>query len=126
MRTREATTLHEVAQARRSVDHSRCNRIDAEPNSSGVRELRRDLCRRHVLAIVVGTIVGTGIYIRPASIAQLLGSPALIIGVWLVGGMLTLCGTLKDQVIRCLLTLSSINCRGGGQKPANSSHIQRR
>ena len=42
----------------------------------------------------MGTIVGTGIYIRPASIAQLLGSPALIIGVWLVGGILTLCGTL--------------------------------
>jgi basic amino acid/polyamine antiporter, APA family len=66
----------------------------AEANSSGERELRRDLRRPHVLAIVVGAIVGTGIYIRPASIAQLLGSPALIIGVWLVGGILTLCGAL--------------------------------
>jgi APA family basic amino acid/polyamine antiporter len=66
----------------------------AEANSADERELRRDLRRPHVLAIVVGAIVGTGIYIRPASIAQLLGSPALIIGVWLVGGMLTLCGAL--------------------------------
>jgi basic amino acid/polyamine antiporter, APA family len=45
-----------------------------------------------VLAIVVGAMLGTGIYIRPASIAQLLGSPAAIMGVWLVGGVLTLCG----------------------------------
>ena len=56
--------------------------------------LRRDLRRRHVLAIVVGSMLGTGIYTRPASIAQLLGSPAAIMGVWLVGGVLTLCGAL--------------------------------
>jgi len=62
--------------------------------SPGERELRPDLRRAHVLAIVVGAIVGTGIYIRPASIAQLLGSPGLIIGVWLAGGALTLCGAL--------------------------------
>jgi basic amino acid/polyamine antiporter, APA family len=60
----------------------------------GERELRRDLRRPQVLAIVVGSVVGTGIYIRPASIAQLLGSPALIIGVWVVGGILALCGAL--------------------------------
>jgi APA family basic amino acid/polyamine antiporter len=66
----------------------------AECNLSGEQELRRDLRRPQVLAIVVGAIVGTGIYIRPASIAQFLGSPALIIGIWLVGGMLTLCGAL--------------------------------
>ena len=66
----------------------------AEVNSATEHELRRDLRRPHVLAIVVGAIVGTGIYIRPASIAQFLGSPTLIIGIWLVGGMLTLCGAL--------------------------------
>ena len=47
-----------------------------------------------MLAIVVGGVLGTGIYIRPASIAQLLGSPTLILGVWLAGGMLSLCGAL--------------------------------
>jgi APA family basic amino acid/polyamine antiporter len=47
-----------------------------------------------VLAIVVGAIVGAGIYLRPASIAQLLGSPMLILGVWLAGGILSLCGAL--------------------------------
>jgi basic amino acid/polyamine antiporter, APA family len=70
------------------------NSTTAEPGSSGERELRRDLHRPQMLAIVVGGIVGTGIYIRPASIAQLVGSSTLIIGVWLAGGILSLCGAL--------------------------------
>ena len=65
-----------------------------EPASPGERELRRDLRRPQMLAIVVGGVLGTGIYIRPASIAQLLGSPTLILGVWLAGGILSLCGAL--------------------------------
>ena len=43
---------------------------------------------------MVGAVVGTGIYIRPASIAQLVGSPALILSVWLAAGALSLCGAL--------------------------------
>ena len=62
--------------------------------SPGEPELRRDLRRPQMLAVVVGGIVGAGIYIRPASIAQLLGSPALILGVWLAGGILSLLGAL--------------------------------
>ncbi len=65
-----------------------------EPASLREPELRRDLRRPQMLAIVVGGVLGTGIYIRPASIAQLLGSPTLILGVWLAGGMLTLWGAL--------------------------------
>jgi basic amino acid/polyamine antiporter, APA family len=62
--------------------------------SLGERALRRELGRPQMLAIVVGAVVGTGICIRPASIAQLLGSPTLILGVWLAGGILSLCGAL--------------------------------
>jgi len=68
--------------------------VTTVPSSLGDSELRRELRRPHVLAIVVGAIVGTGIYIRPASIAQLLGSPTLILAAWLAGGFLSLCGAL--------------------------------
>ena len=57
-------------------------------------ELTRGLTRWHALAVVVGSVVGTGIYIRPASIAQLLGSPALILAVWAAAGLLSLAGAL--------------------------------
>ena len=66
------------------------------PNTDGLvrrstgTDLRRALSRYQVLAIVVGT----GIYIRPASIAQLVGSQAAILGVWLAAGLGRLCGAL--------------------------------
>ena len=66
----------------------------AEGIRSGSRELLRALSRYQVLAIVVGAVVGTGIYIRPASIAQLVGSEASILAVWLAAGILSLCGAL--------------------------------
>lgn len=72
-----------------SIPHS------AESRSVGERELRRDLHRPQVLALVVGAMVGSGIYIRPASIAQQLESPKLILAVWIIGGLLSLCGSLS-------------------------------
>jgi amino acid transporter len=56
--------------------------------------LRRGLTRWHALAVVVGGVLGTGVYIRPASIAQLVGSPSLIMSVWIGTGLLSLAGAL--------------------------------
>ena len=39
-------------------------------------------------------MLGTGVYIRPASIAQLVGSPFLIMTVWIGTGLLSLAGAL--------------------------------
>lgn len=56
--------------------------------------LYRGLSRWHALAIVVGAVVGTGIYIRPVVIAQLLHAPGPIMLVWILAGMLSLAGAL--------------------------------
>jgi APA family basic amino acid/polyamine antiporter len=65
------------------------------PSTTASQEgLHRGLTRGHALAIVVGSVVGTGIYMRPASIAQLVGSPLLIITVWVGAGLLSLAGAL--------------------------------
>jgi APA family basic amino acid/polyamine antiporter len=63
-------------------------------NASREGALRKDLRPWHVLAIVVGAVLGTGIYIRPASVAQQLASPTAIMLVWLAGGLLSLWGAL--------------------------------
>jgi APA family basic amino acid/polyamine antiporter len=47
-----------------------------------------------VLAICVGSIVGTGIYIRPAGIAQLLHTPGRVLLLWCAAGLLCLAGAL--------------------------------
>ncbi len=45
-------------------------------------------------AIMVGIIVGSGIFRAPAAIAREMGSPALILGLWAAGGVLSLFGAL--------------------------------
>lgn len=68
--------------------------------------LYRGLTRWHALAVVVGSIVGTGIYIRPASIAQLVGSPTLVLAVWICAGMLSLTGALTYAQLAALIPRS--------------------
>jgi len=40
--------------------------------------------------MVIGSIIGSGIFMRPAEMAALLGSPFQILLVWVIGGILTL------------------------------------
>jgi APA family basic amino acid/polyamine antiporter len=56
--------------------------------------LYRALSRWNALAIVVGAVVGTGIYLRPASIAQRVQTPSAIVVVWLGAGLVTMAGAL--------------------------------
>jgi APA family basic amino acid/polyamine antiporter len=64
---------------------------NAETTSEG---LHRALSRWNALAIVLGAVIGTGIYIRPASIAQLVQTPGAIMAVWTTAGLITLAGAL--------------------------------
>src|SRR6185295_4593100 len=45
-------------------------------------------------AIMVGIIIGSGIFQTPPQIAKEMGSPALILSLWVVGGLLSLFGAL--------------------------------
>ncbi len=65
---------------------------DATGNSGG-RLLRR-LNTFDLTMIVIGSIIGAGIFMTPSSIAQALPSPLLIIAVWALGGVTALCGAL--------------------------------
>jgi amino acid transporter len=57
-----------------------------------------DLARRIGLyaatAITVGNIIGSGIFKSPHSVAQYLDRVPVVIAVWVVGGILSLCGSL--------------------------------
>lgn len=45
--------------------------------------------------LVIGAVVGSGIFMTPGIIAAGLPSPGLLISVWLAGGLVTLCGALS-------------------------------
>jgi len=57
-------------------------------------ELSRDLGVSHAIAVVVGTIIGSGIFLVPAEMMQAVGSAKLVYLAWLVGGMLSFFGAL--------------------------------
>jgi APA family basic amino acid/polyamine antiporter len=46
--------------------------------------------------IVVGSIVGAGIFLLSASVAAMVQSPAAFLGVWLIGGFVALAGALSN------------------------------
>ena len=55
---------------------------------------RRELGRFDTAMVVVGGIIGAGIFINPYIVAQRLDSPALVLGAWLAGGVIALAGAL--------------------------------
>ncbi len=58
-------------------------------------ELKRDLGLWSAAAIVVGTVIGSGIFIVPQTMIRLVGTPSLVFVVWVAGGLLSLAGALS-------------------------------
>ena len=59
--------------------------------------------------LVVGAVVGSGIFLTPGLIAAGLPSPGLLLAVWMAGGLVTLCGALS------FAELGAMYPRAGGQ-----------
>ncbi|MFM2094587.1 MAG: Serine/threonine exchanger SteT [Planctomycetota bacterium] len=70
--------------------------------------LARVLGPRIATAIVVGTVIGSGIFFKPGTIAANVGDFRTIIGVWLFGGLLCLLGAL------CFSELATMFPEAGG------------
>jgi len=51
------------------------------------------------VSIVIGSIIGSGIFMKPASMASQLGSPELLIAVWVGAGIITLFGALSNAEV---------------------------
>src|SRR6201993_5644281 len=57
-------------------------------------ELARELGVAHAGAIVVGTIIGSGIFLVPSEMMQAVGSARLVYLAWIVGGVLSMAGAI--------------------------------
>ena len=58
-------------------------------------ELKRELGLWSAVAIVVGTVIGSGIFLVPRTMVQNVGTPQWVFVVWVVGGLLSLAGALS-------------------------------
>jgi basic amino acid/polyamine antiporter, APA family len=72
-------------------------------------ELSRDLGVSQATAVVVGTIIGSGIFLVPAEMTQAVGSAKLVYLAWLVGGLLSFFGALTYA------ELGSMKPQAGGE-----------
>jgi basic amino acid/polyamine antiporter, APA family len=72
-------------------------------------ELRRSLTLFDVTMIAIGGTIGSGIFLTPSLIAGALPSPWLIIGVWLIGGLMAMAGALTFSELAALMP------RAGGE-----------
>src|SRR3974390_2944894 len=57
-------------------------------------ELKRDLGPWAAASIVVGTVIGSGIFLVPRAMILRVGSPGWVFFIWVFGGLLSLPGAL--------------------------------
>lgn len=58
------------------------------------QQLRRTLGQRDLIVIVVGTVIGSGIFLTPGAVMRSAGSGGMALLVWTIGGILSLLGAL--------------------------------
>ena len=82
---------------------------DWEIHSRQDQELVKGLGLTSATMLVMGSMIGSGIFIVSAEIAREVNSPALLLGAWLVTGFMTIVGAL------CYGELAAMMPRAGGQ-----------
>jgi APA family basic amino acid/polyamine antiporter len=65
-----------------------------EKSAAPKADLVRDLNASHATALVVGTVIGSGIFLVPAEMMQAVGTAKLAFAAWVVGGLLSFFGAL--------------------------------
>lgn len=82
--------------------------MNTEP-SKPEPQLVRGLTLTHTVALVVGTVIGTGVFLKAAIMAQAIGSPFYVLAAWLVAGLMSFAGALTYAELGALLP------RAGGE-----------
>jgi APA family basic amino acid/polyamine antiporter len=57
-------------------------------------QLKKSLGLGSAISLVIGSIIGAGIFMRPASMAERLGSPYLLFAVWIIAGGISIIGAM--------------------------------
>jgi basic amino acid/polyamine antiporter, APA family len=65
--------------------------------------LERQLGLWATISVVAGGVIGSGIFMKPAVMAGQLGSPVLLLGVWMFAGLITLCGALTNAEVAAMM-----------------------
>jgi APA family basic amino acid/polyamine antiporter len=76
----------------------------SSPEQSRAGDLAAKLGLYTATMIVIGSMVGSGIFKKPALMAGQLGSPGLLVLVWLMAGLVTCFGALANAEVAGMIT----------------------
>src|ERR1700693_664741 len=73
------------------------SRTSAEP------QLDRGLTLAPTISLVVGAVIGTGVFLKATIMAQTVGSPKMVLWAWVLAGLLSMAGALTYAELGALL-----------------------
>ena len=71
-----------------------------------MKNLPRKLSLFDAVTLLVGTVIGSSIFVIPSLIAQRIAEPGLVVGIWVFSGLLVLCGALTLAELGTMLPQS--------------------
>jgi APA family basic amino acid/polyamine antiporter len=92
-----------------SAKNAAAGREDTPVTASSAPNFVQGMGLFSATAIVMGSMIGSGIFIVPADMSRVLGSPALLIAAWLVTAAMTLIGALSYGELAAMMP------KAGGQ-----------
>ena len=66
-------------------------------------QLHRGLTLAPTISLVVGAVIGTGVFLKAAIMAQTVGSPSLVLWAWAIAGLLSMAGALTYAELGAML-----------------------
>ena len=66
-------------------------------------QLHRGLTLAPTISLVVGAVIGTGVFLKATVMAQTVGSPSLVLWAWGLAGLLSMAGALTYAELGALL-----------------------
>src|SRR6202012_2062317 len=66
-------------------------------------QLERKLGLWVSISIVVGSVIGSSIFMKPATMAAQLSSPLMLLAVWVVAGVVSLFGSMINAEVGCAM-----------------------
>jgi len=66
-------------------------------------QLERKLGLPAAISIVIGSVIGSSIFMKPATMAGQLGSPLMLLAVWVVAGVVSLFGSMINAEVGCAI-----------------------